>query len=114
MLESQALDFKGSHHFMSIFLKRVGLSFRRARDEWPAIFDDEECAHFMANLITAYHHYPPHLIIHFDKSNWHLVMADDQTVDVRGAETVCHYCESDPKANFPFFVTITRDSQNYH
>jgi hypothetical protein len=31
VLESQALDFKGLHLFTSNFLKRVGLSFRRAR-----------------------------------------------------------------------------------
>jgi hypothetical protein len=51
-------------------------------------------------MITAYHHYPIHLIINFNESNWHLVMADDQTIAVRGAETICHDCEGNAKANF--------------
>jgi hypothetical protein len=64
---------------MSRFLKKVGLSFRWARAQRRPIRDDEECAHFMVNMITAYHRYSPHLIIDFDESDWHLVMADDQT-----------------------------------
>jgi hypothetical protein len=77
VLELQALDFKGLYHFMSTFLKRVDLSFRRARAQWLPILGDEECAHFMANMITAYHRHPPHLIINFGESNWHLVMVGD-------------------------------------
>jgi hypothetical protein len=58
VLESQGLDFKRPYHFVSNFLKRVDLGFRRARARrWP-IFDDEECTHFMANMITASHRYP--------------------------------------------------------
>jgi transposase len=109
VLEPRALDFKSSYHFMSNFLRRVGLSFRRARAQRRPVLDEEECAHFMANLIAAHHRYPPSSIVNFDESNWHLVMADDQTVATRGAETVCHYCNGDPKANFSFFATITAD-----
>jgi hypothetical protein len=109
VLESQALNFRGSSHLMFHFLNTVGLSFRRARARRRPIFEDEECAHFVANVITAYHPYPPHLIVNFDESNWHLVMIDDQMVAVRGAETVCHYYKSDAKANFPFFATIIAD-----
>jgi hypothetical protein len=100
VLESQALDFKGLYHFMSNFLNRVGLSFRRARAQRRLILNNEECVHFMVNMITAYHHHPPHLIINFDESNRHMVMADDQTIAVRGAETVYHYSEGDAKLNF--------------
>jgi hypothetical protein len=63
----------------------------------------------MANIFTAYHRYPPHLTINFDEPNWHLLMADDQMLALRGAETVCHYCESDAKANFSFLAIITAD-----
>jgi hypothetical protein len=61
-----------------------------------------ECDHFVSLL-------SPYLTISFDESNWHLVMADDQAVAVRGAETVCHPCEGDAKANFSFFAKITAD-----
>jgi hypothetical protein len=37
------------------------------------------------------------------------VIADDQTVAVRGEETVRPYCEGDTKANLSFFATITAD-----
>jgi hypothetical protein len=57
-LESQVLDFKGSYHFMSNVLNGVGLSFRQARTQRRPILDNEECAHFMANMITAHHRYP--------------------------------------------------------
>jgi hypothetical protein len=103
VLESQTLDFKGSCYFMSNFLKRVRLGSRRARTQRRPILDDEECTHFMANMLTPYHGYPPHFIINFDESNWYLVTANDRTVAVRGAETVCHYCEGDMKVNFFHF-----------
>jgi hypothetical protein len=45
----------------------------------------------------------------FWRIQWHLVMADDQTVALRGAETVCHYCEGDAKVNFSFISRITAD-----
>jgi hypothetical protein len=73
------------------------------------VLDEEECAHLMASLIAAYHRYPPFAIVNFDELNWHLVMADDQTVAVRGVETVHHYCDGDAKANFSSFATITAD-----
>jgi hypothetical protein len=60
-------------------------------------------------MITVCHCYPPYLVVNFDESNWHLVMANDQMVAVRGAETMCHYCEGGVKANFAFFSTITAD-----
>jgi hypothetical protein len=63
----------------------------------------------MANMIAAYHPYPRHFIINFDGSNWHLVVADDQTVAARGAETVCHYSDGAAQMNFSFFATITVD-----
>jgi hypothetical protein len=109
VLEPRALDFKSPYHFMSNFLRRVGLSIRRARVQRRPVLDEEECAHFMANLFAAHHPDPPSLIMNFDKPNWGLVMADDETVATRGAETVCDYFNGDPKANFSFFRTITAD-----
>jgi hypothetical protein len=69
VLEFQAPDFKGSYHFMSNFLKKIGLGFRRAGAQRRPILDDEECAYFMANTTTAYRHDPPYLIINFNESN---------------------------------------------
>jgi hypothetical protein len=40
VLEAQVLNVKGLRHFMSNFLKRVGLIFRRARDRRRPILDD--------------------------------------------------------------------------
>jgi hypothetical protein len=60
-------------------------------------------------VIAAYHRYPPSAIVNFDESNWLLVMADDETVAIRGAETVSHFCDGDRKANFSFFATITAE-----
>jgi hypothetical protein len=44
--------------------------------------DETGCAHFMADVITATYRYPLWAILNFDESNWHLVMADDQTVAI--------------------------------
>jgi hypothetical protein len=107
VLTEDFLNFSCSYHFLSRFLQRVGLSFRRARPERRPSVDDQECAHFMAKLVGAFHQYPPDYILNFDESNWHLVMAGEQTVAPRGAETVHQYTEGDAKANFTFFATIT-------
>jgi hypothetical protein len=51
------------------------------------------------------------LIVNFDESNWHLVMAAEETVAEGGAESVHQYLDGDPKANFSFFATITAEGQ---
>jgi hypothetical protein len=111
VLDQSFLNFKCSRHFLSRFLPRVGLSFRRARAARRPVIDDQECLRFLGQLTAAYHRYPPHLILNFDESNWHLVMAGEETVAERGAESVHQYVDGDPKANFSFFATITAEGQ---
>jgi hypothetical protein len=107
VLGENDLNFCCSYHFLSRFLQRVGLSFRRARLQRRPAIDDQECALFMAKLTGALYNYPPDYILNFDESNWYLVMAGDQTVASRGAETVHQYTDEDTKANCTFFATIT-------
>jgi hypothetical protein len=109
VLEESALHSKCFCHFLSRFLARVGLSFRRAHPARRPTIDDRDCLRFLAQLTAAYFRYPPHLIVNFDESNWYLVMAGDETVAERGAECVNQFVDGDPKANFSFFATITAD-----
>jgi hypothetical protein len=113
VLPEICLNFQCSYHFLSRFLRRVGLSFRRARAERRPAVNDEECALFMAQLLTAFQMYPPSNIINFDESNWHLVMSGEQTVANRGDETVHQYTDGDVKANFTFFGTIAADGTKF-
>jgi hypothetical protein len=111
VLDDSALNFKCSRHFLSRFLTRVGLSFRRAHPARRPVIDDGDCLRFLAQLTAAYHRYPPYAIANFDESNWYLVMAGDETVAERGSECVNQYVDGDPKANFSFFATITADGR---
>jgi hypothetical protein len=91
VLETILLNFKCSSHYLSNFLRRVGLSFMRARPQSRPVIDDAACAEFVSRLAAAYLRDPPDFILNFDESNWYLVMAGDETVAERGAETV-HQC----------------------
>jgi hypothetical protein len=51
------------------------------------------------------------LIVNVDESNWHLVMAAEETVAERGAESVHQYVDGGPKVNFSFFAAITAEGQ---
>jgi hypothetical protein len=110
-LDDSFLNFKSSRHFLTRFSKRVGLSFRRAGLARRCAVDNGEYMHFPGQLTAAYHRYPPHLIVNFDESNWYLVMAGEETVAERGAQSMHHYVAGDPKANSPFFGRITAESQ---
>jgi hypothetical protein len=57
ILDENLLNFKCSARFMSNFIRRMGLSFRKARPQRRPAIDDNECAQFLANLTTAYHRY---------------------------------------------------------
>jgi hypothetical protein len=75
------------------------------------VIDNVECVHFLAQLTTAYHRYPPHLILNFDEPNWNVVVAGDEVVAERGAESVQNDVDVDAKANFSFFATITAEGE---
>jgi hypothetical protein len=98
-------------YFLSWFLDRIGLNFRRARPARRPMINDEECAHFLAELTAAYYHYPPHLILNFDESNWHLMMTGTEVVAERGAESVHQYLDGGAKANFSFFATTRSEGE---
>jgi hypothetical protein len=112
ILDESLLNFKCSAHFMSNFI-RMGLSFRKARPERRPAIDESKCAQFMANMTAAYHRYPPHLILNFNESNWHLVMEEDVMLAEQGAETVHNYVDGDSKTNFTFFTTITAEGTKF-
>jgi hypothetical protein len=111
ILDDSFLNSKSSRHFPTCFSNRVGLGFRRARPARRPAVDDGEYMHFLGPLTAVYHGYPSHLIFNFDESNWHLVMAGEETIAERRAESVHQCVNSDPKANFSFFGTITAEGQ---
>jgi transposase len=113
VLDERHLAFKCSSHFLSRFLKRVGLSFRRARPERRPPIDDAECALFLSKLNGAFLRYPPDAILNFDESSWHLVMSGEQMVAERGVEAVHQYVNGDAKASFTFFATISAAGQKF-
>jgi hypothetical protein len=113
ILDESLLNFKCSAHFRSNFIRRMGLSFRKSLPQRRSAIDDSECAQFTVNLTAAYHRYPPHLILNFDESNWHLVMEGDLMLAERGAETVHNYVDGDPKTNFTFFATIIAEGTKF-
>jgi hypothetical protein len=51
VLEPQAMNFKASDHYVSNFLRRVGLSFWRARAHRPPALDEEELWKGVATLL---------------------------------------------------------------
>jgi hypothetical protein len=66
---------------------------------------------FVGQLTAIYQRYPPHLIFHFDKFNWHLLMSGKLMVVDRGKKLVHQSVDGDPKANFSFLATITSEAQ---
>jgi hypothetical protein len=71
MLDDSLLNFKCPDHFLSRFLSRVGLSFRRARPTRRSVIDDFEYVHFLAQLTAAYHCDLLHLSLNVDESKCH-------------------------------------------
>jgi hypothetical protein len=84
VLEASLLKFKCSSHDLSNFLRRVGLSFRKARPQRRPVIDDAACAEFVSRLAATYLRYRPDFVLNFDESNWYLVMAGDEMVAERG------------------------------
>jgi hypothetical protein len=108
-LDDTALDFKFSNYFLSAFLRRQNLSFRRVRATRRPQIDDQERATFMIQVAKASKGHSESNIVNFDESNWRLVMASEQVVGERGDEVVHNYTDGDTKANFSFFGSICAD-----
>jgi hypothetical protein len=53
ILNDAFLNFICSGHFLSRFLDRIGLSLRRAQPARRPMINDEECAHFLAEVTAA-------------------------------------------------------------
>jgi hypothetical protein len=64
-----ALGFKYPCHFMSRFLDRVNLSFRKTRPAKWLMIRNEAGGHFLAQLAAGQAEYPAECIINFDESN---------------------------------------------
>jgi hypothetical protein len=70
------------------------------------VINDVECVHFLDQLTAAYHCDPPHPILNLDESHWDLVMAGDEVIAQKGAESVQNYVDGDATADFLFSATI--------
>jgi hypothetical protein len=108
-LDDTALNFRCSNYFLSAFLRRQNLSFRRVRTARRPQIDDQECATFMIQIAKVSKGYSEFNIVNFDESFWHPVMASGQVVGERGAEVVQNYTDGDAKASFSFFASICAD-----
>jgi hypothetical protein len=75
------------------------------------MINDEECAHFLAELTVAYYHDLPHLILTFNESNWYLVMTGTEVVAEMRPESLHQYVDGDAKANFSLFSTSTAEGE---
>jgi hypothetical protein len=105
LLES-ALNFKCSTTYTKRFLKRNGLSFRRARPCRRLNLDNQEESEFVFLFHISLEIFGPTATVHFDESSWRLVMVSERTAAEGGAETVNQFRNGDVKATFTFFAPV--------
>jgi transposase len=108
-LPESALEFKCSTTYVRRFLRRNGLSYRRARPARRPEIDENEVEEFTVSFYASYEVFGPPAIVNFDESSWRLVMTSDRTVAQRGAESVRRYVNGDIKATFTFLASIVAD-----
>jgi hypothetical protein len=108
-LPEPAPNFKCSTTDMRRFVKRNGLSFRRARSCRRSNLDDHEESKFIFLFHILLEIFGPTTTVHFDKSSWRLVMVSERTVAERGAETVNRFTNGHVKATFTFFASVVAD-----
>jgi hypothetical protein len=65
---------------MSQFLDRVNPNSRKARVTRDLEIDDDECAEFRANIMTASQRYADDQLINSDESSWPRVQVIDRTI----------------------------------
>jgi hypothetical protein len=63
------LNFECSYHFMSHFLDRANVSFRKTPSTKRPTINDEACGHFLAELSALQAEYPAERILDFGKSS---------------------------------------------
>jgi transposase len=108
-LPESKLHFKCSTTYMTRFLRRNGLSFRRGRPSRRPALDDDECFEFLVEFHVSLMSFATSAIVNFDESSWRLVMTSGRTVAERGTETVKCDVNGDTKAGFTFFASILAD-----
>jgi hypothetical protein len=109
ILPASALNFKCSYHFMSRFLDRANLSFRKTHPTKLPTIDDEACANFPVQLAAVQLECPAERSPNLDESSWRLTMASEKSIAERGAEIIPRFTGADSKACFAFFGTCVAD-----
>jgi hypothetical protein len=107
------LNFKCSYDFMSRFLVRANLSFRKTRPTKRATIDDEACAHFLVQLAAVQAECPVQRILSLGESSWRLVMAPEKSIAERGAEFIPRFTGADSKTCFTFLATCAADGSKF-
>jgi hypothetical protein len=102
LLES-ALNFKCSIMYVRRFLKRNGLSFRRARPSRRPNLNESEVTEFIFSFQISLEIFGPTALVNFDESSRCLVMMSERTIAERGPEVVNRYVNGDMKTAFTFF-----------
>jgi hypothetical protein len=102
-------NFKCSTTSVARFLKRNGLSFRRARPCRPPDIDEEEVEQLTITFHISLEIFGLGAMVNFDESSWRLVMRAERTVAHCGAESVKRYVKGDVKAAFIFFASVVAD-----
>jgi hypothetical protein len=112
-LPASELNFKCSYDFMSRFLERANLSFRKTRPTKRPTIDDEPCGYFLVQLVVVQAECSAEPILNFDESSWRLVMVSEKSIAERGAEVIHRFTGADSKAYVTFFATCAGDVSNF-
>jgi hypothetical protein len=99
---------------MRRFLKRNGLSFRRARPSRRPNLDESEVTEFIFSFHISLEIFGPTALVNFDESSWCLAITSERTIAERGIEVVNRYANGDIKAAFTFFASVVADGTKLH
>jgi hypothetical protein len=108
-LPESALNFKCSTTHMRRFLKRNGLSFRRARPSRRPNLDEPEVTEFIFSFHIFREIFGQTALVSFDESSWRLVMTSKRTIAERGTEVANRYVNGDMRVAFTFFASVVAD-----
>jgi hypothetical protein len=88
ILPARFLNFTCFYRFISGFLDRVNLSFRKTRVTNRPMINDRDCLHFHVQLTALQAECLAWPMLNFDESSRRLVMVSERSIAEHGAEVI--------------------------
>jgi hypothetical protein len=91
----------------------TALNFESSKSDMGKSLRQEECENYVISFHRSLERFGHDAGVHFDESNWRVIMTSHRTAAERGSESRKRFVNGDIKASFRFFSSVQADGTRF-